>query len=249
MSTSLAVVIPVLNEEKDLPPSTERAVEFLAANLSAYDWRLVIADNGSTDSTPEVGKGLARAHDRVEYLRLERRGRGLALRTAWQRAAADVSAYMDVDLSTELEALPGMVRAVWDGECEIAVASRLRRGARVIGRPPLREVVSRSYSLIVRTLFWSPIRDYQCGCKVVSRRTVDDLLPLVQDNGWFFDTELLLLALHTGYGIEEVPVTWTDDPDSRVRIVSTAYGDLKGLARLRFGGLRRASRRLAGRDG
>ena len=248
MSTSLTVVIPVLNEETDLPPSTERAVEFFTAKFAEYDWRLVIADNGSTDSTPEVGKELARAHDRVEYLRLERRGRGLALRTAWQRAGSDVSAYMDVDLSTELEALPRMVRAVRDGGFEIAVASRLKSGARVIDRPPLREFISRSYSLIVRTLFWSGIRDYQCGCKVVSRRTVDDLVPLVEDNGWFFDTELLLLALNNGYGIEEVPVTWTDDPDSRVRIVSTAWGDLKGLARLRFGGLRRASRRLAGRN-
>ena len=249
MSISLAVVIPVLNEEAALPPSTERAVEFFYANFASYDWRLVIADNGSTDSTPQVGQGLADAHERVEYLRLERRGRGLALRTAWQRADADVAAYMDVDLSTELEALPGMVRAVEEGECEIAVASRLKRGARVIGRTPLREFISRSYSLIVRTLFWSSIRDYQCGCKVVSRRTVDDLSPLVEDNGWFFDTELLLLALRNGYAVQETPVTWTDDPDSRVRIVSTAWEDLKGLARLRFGGLRRASRRLAARGG
>ena len=119
----------------------------------------------------------------------------------------------------------------------------------MIGRTPLRELISRSYSLIVRTMFWSGIRDYQCGCKVVSRRTVDDLVPLVRDNGWFFDSELLLLALHTGYAIDEAPVTWTDDPDSRVRIVRTAWEDLKGLARLRFGGLRRASRRLAGRGG
>ena len=242
MSTSLAVVIPVLNEETDLPPSTERAVEFLSANFASYDWRLVIADNGSTDSTPHVARRLADTHERVEYLRLEQRGRGLALRTAWKHADADVAAYMDVDLSTDLDALPGMVRAVRDGECEIAVASRLKRGARVIGRTPLRELISRSYSLIVRTTFWSGIRDYQCGCKVVSRRTVDDLVPLVRDNGWFFDSELLLLALRNGYAIEEVPVTWTDDPDSRVRIVRTAWEDLKGLARLRFGGLRRASR-------
>ena len=247
MSTSLAIVVPVLNEETDLPPSTERAVEFLSANFASYDWRLVIADNGSTDSTPEVGQGLADAHERVEYLRLEQRGRGLALRTAWKRADADIAAYMDVDLSTELEALPGMVGAVRAGECEIAVASRLKRGARVIGRTPLREFISRSYSLIVRTMFWSSVRDYQCGCKAVSRRTVDDLVPLVEDNGWFFDSELLLLALHTGYAIEETPVTWTDDPDSRVRIVRTAWEDLKGLARLRFGGLSRASRRLADR--
>ena len=248
MPTSLAVVIPVLNEETDLPPSTERAVDFFTANLASYDWRLVIADNGSTDSTPEVGRALAAAHERVEYLRLERRGRGLALRTAWQRANADVAAYMDVDLSTDLEALPGMVRAVEDGKCEIASASRLKRGAHVIGRPPLREFISRSYSLLVRTTFWSSVRDYQCGCKVVSRRVVDDLLPLVRDNGWFFDSELLLLALRAGYPIEETPVTWTDDPDSRVRIVSTAWGDLKGLARLRFGGLRHASHRLTARN-
>ncbi len=246
MITSLTVVIPVLNEEADLPPSTDRVVEFLTANLDSYDWRVVIVDNGSTDSTPKVGERLSQTHERVQYLRLEQRGRGLALRTAWLASDADVVAYMDVDLSTELEALPGMVQAVDGGAYDVAIASRLKRGARVVGRPPLREAISQIYSLMVRMMFWAGIRDYQCGCKVLSRRTVDDLVPLVADNGWFFDSELLLLAHANGYRVNEVPVTWTDDPDSRVRVVSTAYGDIKGLLRLRFGGLRRASRRLDG---
>lgn len=249
MTTSLTVVIPVLDEEADLPPSTERVVEFLSANLDSYDWRVVIVDNGSTDSTPEVGKKLSKAGSRVDYLRLEERGRGLALRTAWLGSDADVLAYMDVDLSTELDALPAMVRAIEEEGFDIAIASRLKRGARVMGRPPHREAISQIYSLMVRGMFWAGIRDYQCGCKVLSRKAADDLVPLVEDDGWFFDSELLLVGHANGYRVKEVPVTWTDDPDSRVRIVSTAYGDLKGLLRLRFGGLRRASRRLAGREG
>ena len=249
MTTSLSVVIPVLNEEADLPPSIDCVVAFLSGNFESYDWRVVIADNGSTDSTPEVGEELSKAYSRVDYLRLEERGRGLALRTVWLGSDADIVAYMDVDLSTELEALPALVRAVEDEGHDVAIASRLKRGARVIGRPPHREAISQIYSLMVRGMFWAGIRDYQCGCKVLSRRAVDDLVPLVEDNGWFFDSELLLLAQANGYRVKEVPVTWTDDPDSRVRIVNTAYGDVKGLLRLRFGGLRRASRRLASRDG
>ena len=205
----------------------------------------MIADNGSTDSTFEVAERLSRELDRVGCIRLDQRGRGRALRRAWLESGSDILGYMDVDLSTELAAIPALVDAVDGGGYDIAIGSRLAEGATVIGRPPHRELISRVYSLTFRAMFLTRFKDAQCGFKAISRRAAHDLLPLVHDTGWFFDTELLILAEKNGYRIKEVPVRWTDDPDSRVRIVRTACGDMKGLLRLRFGGLRKASRTLS----
>ena len=208
--------------------------------MSEVEWRIVIADNGSTDSTPEVSRRIVEEHQDVGYIRLEQRGRGRALKTAWRDSSADVVAYMDVDLSTGLSALPPLVGAIEGGEHGVAIGSRLRPGARVVGRTLRRELISRSYNLLIRFMFFVRFRDAQCGFKAVSRQVADDVVPLIRDNGWFFDTELLLVAEKADYGVKEVPVTWSDDPDSRVRIVSTAWGDLKGLLRMRLGGLRQA---------
>ena len=250
MGSSLEVVLPVLNEERALPGSVGRLHEFLALNLSHYDWRIVIADNGSTDGTFETARRLSEQYSVVNYIRLEQRGRGRALHRAWLDGSADILAYMDVDLSTDLVALPGLIEAVDSEGCDIAVGSRLARGAEIIGRAPHREVISRAYSLLFRTMFQTRFKDAQCGFKALSRKAARDLVPLVQDTGWFFDTELLILAEKNGYRIKEIPVRWTDDPESRVKIVKTAYEDLKGLLRLRFGGVEKQSEPLhsAGRD-
>ena len=242
----LDVVLPGLNEEVGLENTVETLSAFMYERMDGYDWRIVIADNGSTDGTQSIGRRLASERERVEYLRLEQRGRGRALKYAWTQSDADVVSYMDMDLSTDLEYLPLLVAAVADDGHDVAIGSRLKRGARVIGRSPKREFISRCYSLIFRTMFLTGFQDAQCGFKAVGRRAVEEVLPLVKDTGWFFDTELLILCEKNGYGVEEVPVRWVDDPDSRVRIVSTAYEDLKGLARLRFGGLRE-SRIILGR--
>jgi len=248
VATSLEIVLPVLNEEKGLSPATSTLHRFLSVNLSGYEWRILIADNGSTDSTLNVARRLSRDYRQVGYLHLDERGRGRALCKAWLESDADILAYMDVDLATDLGALPQLVSAIESEGYDIATASRLRRGAKVNGRPPHREFISRAYSMLVRSMFFVGIRDFQCGFKAISRSAARDLVPQVRDTGWFFDSELLILAEKNGYRIKELPVTWTDDPDSRVRIVSTAYGDLKGLLRLRFGGLRRASQHLAHRE-
>ena len=245
MTTSLDVVVPVLNEEKDLSPNIGTLHEFLSRHFETYYWRIVIADNGSTDSTPDVARLLRDQHPRVEYIRLEQRGRGRALRKAWSESGADILSYMDVDLSTDLSALPKLIDAIVNDGYDLAVASRLYKGAEVIGRPPFREFISRAYSLIFRAMFLTKFRDAQCGFKAVTRRVAQDVVPLVQDTGWFFDSELLILAEKNGCRIKEVPVRWVDDPDSRVRIVKTASDDMAGLLRLRFGGLRKASKLLS----
>ena len=248
MTAKLDIVIPVLNEERDLPTCVDKLREFLDRRLSGCDWRVVIADNGSTDSTLDVARRLSGQHSRVGYIRLEQRGRGRALRRAWLESEADIVAYMDVDLSTDLGAFPELIDAI-DGEgYDIAIGSRLKKGAHVIRRSLKREIISRAYSGIFRTMFLAGFHDAQCGFKALSRRAVQDIVPLVEDSGWFFDTELLILAERNGYRIKEVPVRWTDDPDTRVKVISTAYEDMKGLLRLRFGGVGKASRRLAERD-
>ena len=236
--TTLDVVIPGLNEERILADTVDTLSEFMTANMADYDWRVVIADNGSTDATQEIGLRLAEQSDRVRYLRLEQRGRGRALKHAWTQSDSDVMAYMDMDLATDLASLPTMAAAIAHDGCDVAFGSRLRRGAEVIGRSPKREFISRCYSLIFRSMFLTGFVDAQCGFKAVSRRVVEQVLPLVQDTGWFFDTELLILCEKNGYRVREIPVRWVDDPDSRVKIVSTAIEDMKGLLRLRFGGLR-----------
>ena len=241
---ALDVVIPGLNEEQGLADTIATLSAFLAEQMDEYAWQVVIADNGSTDATQDIGRQLSAESDRVRYLRLEQRGRGRALKHAWTRSDADVMAYMDMDLSTDLAYLPALVSAIVEDGHDVAVGSRLKRGAEVVGRTPKREFISRCYSLLFRSMFLTGFVDAQCGFKAISRRVVEQVLPLVQDTGWFFDSELLILCEKNGYSVEEVPVRWVDDPDSRVRIMSTAYADIKGLLRLRFGGLRRSRNAL-----
>ena len=244
IDNSLDIVIPVLNEEHDLVPTVEKLLSFLPDNLQEYDWRIVIADNGSTDATPAICRELSRNNQRVDFIRLEERGRGRALKTAWRESDAGVVAYMDVDLSAGLDALPVLVRAITHEGYDIAIGSRLTRGARVVGRSLSREIISRSYNLLVRAVFATELLDLQCGLKAVNLQTARGVISLVRDDGWFFDSEMLIIAEKCGYRIREVPVHWTESLSSSVAIIPTAWGDLKGLLRLRTGGLRRASRAL-----
>ena len=245
---SVEFVIPVLNEERSLPASIGNLHGFLRENMRDYDWRIIVADNGSTDRTPSVSRDLVQKYETVRYLRLEQRGRGRALRTAWLASDAQYLCFMDVDLSTDLNAIPTLIGSLATGEYDLAIGSRLKNGANVIGRSLKREFTSRTYNIIVWSMFFVRFQDAQCGFKAITRAAARELTPLVVDHSWFFDTELLLLAEKNGYRINEIPVRWTDDPDSRVKVVKTAYDNLMGLMRLRFGGLRRASKRIQRRE-
>ncbi len=244
MTTTVHVVIPCLNEERALPVSIRRLHGFMSTKMAEYDWSIVVADNGSTDGTRAAALALGDEYRRVRYLRLEQRGRGRALRRAWTESDADVVAYMDVDLSTDLAHLPQLVDAIAGQGYDIAIGSRLLPDSLVERRTLKREITSRGYSLLFRAMFFTSFRDAQCGFKAASRRAVDALAPLVQDNGWFFDSEMLILAQKCGYRIREIPVHWTDDPDTRVRILRTAWEDVKGLLRLKFGGVAKVRRQL-----
>ncbi len=224
------VVIPTYNEERVLADSIYRLHQFLSSQ-TALTWRIVIADNASTDRTPEIACALADELAPVTVRRLEAKGRGRALRTAWSQSRARVVAYMDVDLSTDLRAFAPLVASLLSGHSELAIGTRLGRGARVT-RGPKREFISRSYNRILRLALHARFSDAQCGFKAVRADALAELLPVVKDQAWFFDTELLVAAQRRGMRIHEVAVDWVDDPDSRVDIVSTAAADLCGVARL-----------------
>ncbi|MEU2389154.1 bifunctional glycosyltransferase family 2/GtrA family protein [Streptomyces sp. NPDC007369] len=226
----LDVVIPVFNEEKDLGPCVRRLHDHLTRTFP-YPFRITIADNASTDRTPEVAAGLAAVLDGVRSARLEEKGRGRALRAVWSRSEAPVLAYMDVDLSTDLNAVLPLVAPLISGHSDLAIGTRLARSSRVV-RGARREFVSRAYNLLLRSSLAARFSDAQCGFKAIRREVAERLLPLVQDTGWFFDTEMLVLAERAGLRIHEVPVDWVDDPDSTVHIVRTAVEDLKGVWRV-----------------
>ncbi len=229
------VVIPVYNEEEALEASIATLSGYLGAHCP-YRWRIVVADNASTDGTPEVGRRLAEASARVDYMRLEQKGRGRALRYAWSHSPADVLCYMDVDLSTDLDCFMPLIQPLAEGRYGVAIGSRLAPGAKVT-RGLKRDAISRIYNLIVKAMFpRKRFSDAQCGFKAVTQAAARELLPVVKDQAWFFDSELLLKAEARGYRIHEVPVKWVDDPGSRVRIAKTAWEDLKGLWRVRWGG-------------
>jgi putative flippase GtrA len=228
------IIVPVHNEQDGLERSVRRLHRFLRDSFP-FTWRIVIADNASTDGTPVIGAALANGLPGVSYLRLERKGRGRALRTAWAGSDARVVAYMDVDLSTDLRALLPLVAPLLSKHSDVAIGTRLAHGARVV-RGPKRELISRGYNTILRTVLRARFSDAQCGFKAVRREALDTLLGDIKDDGWFFDTELLVLAQRRGLRIHEVPVDWIDDPDSRVDIVSTAITDLRGVARLALNG-------------
>jgi putative flippase GtrA len=227
------IVVPVRNEERDLAPSVRRLADYLRDSFP-FTARITIADNGSTDATWAIASRLARELPEVRAVRMELPGRGRALRAIWSQSEAEVLAYMDVDLSTDLNALLPLVAPLLSGHSDLAIGTRLARGSRVV-RGPKREIISRGYNLLLRTLMGARFSDAQCGFKAIRRDQARALLPLTQDNGWFFDTELLVLAERAGLRIHEIPVDWIDDLDSRVDILATALADLRGMARLGIG--------------
>ncbi|ROS41496.1 bifunctional glycosyltransferase family 2/GtrA family protein [Amycolatopsis thermoflava] len=229
-SPVLDVVVPVYNEETDLAPCVRRLHAYLSDALP-YPFRITVADNASTDSTLAIARALAEELAEVEVRHLDQKGRGRALNAVWSASDAQVLAYMDVDLSTDLAALFPLVAPLISGHSDLAIGSRLARGARVV-RGPKREFISRCYNLILRGALAARFTDAQCGFKAIRADVARELLPLVEDTGWFFDTELLVLAQRSGLRIHEVPVDWVDDPDSSVDIVATATADLKGVARM-----------------
>ena len=226
-------MVPVRDEERHLSASISRLLAYLRTSFP-FPALVTIADNGSTDRTWAVAKALEHEFAEVRAVRLAESGRGRALRAIWSASDADVLAYMDVDLSTDLNALLPLVAPLLSGHSDLAIGTRLARGARVI-RGPRREVISRCYNVLLHATLGTRFSDAQCGFKAIRADQARVLLPLTRDTAWFFDTELLVLAERAGLRIHEVPVDWVDDADSRVDILATAVADLRGIARMGWG--------------
>lgn len=234
----LDLVIPVYNEEAVIAASVHRVVDHLRHTFP-YPFRVTVADNASTDQTWAIAQELVATVPEAAAVHLDQKGRGRALKKVWLESDAPILAYVDVDLSTDLDALYPLVAPLMSGHSDLAIGSRLARGSRTV-RGTKREFISRSYNLILRGSLGASFTDAQCGFKAIRADVAQELLPHVEDTTWFFDTELLVLAQKSELRIHEVPVDWYDDPDSRVDIVRTATDDLRGVARTR--------RRLARRE-
>jgi glycosyltransferase involved in cell wall biosynthesis len=234
---TVEVVVPVYNEEAALPKSIPVLCAYLETYFP-YRWSVVIADNASTDSTLDVASNLATAyHPHVSVLHLKEKGRGRALKAAWLSSEADILAYMDVDLSTNLYSFLPLIAPLATGHSDLSIGSRLLKGA-MVTRQWKREVISRCYNLLIKAMFGNRFSDAQCGFKAIKGSVAQELVPQVKDGEWFFDTELLLVAEEQGYRVSEVPVDWIEDLDSRVNVASTAIEDIKGLLRVRMKRLR-----------
>lgn len=229
------IVIPIYNEEEELEKNILKLRSFLNLHYSRYLWNISIADNASTDKSLEISQKLAKKYSHISYFHLDQKGRGRAVKNVWKTIKADISIYMDVDLSTNLRNLLPLTKALSGGKYHIGIGSRLLPSSHVINRPLKREILSRGYNILIKLFFDVNFSDAQCGFKAVTKKVVDDLLPYIQDNAWFFDSELLIIGEKLGYKIYEQPVRWVDNPGSTVRVLKTVSGDLRGLWRLFMG--------------
>lgn len=226
----LDVTVPVFNEERDLEECLRRLHAHLVDTFP-HSFRITVADNASTDGTLKIAERLAREFSELVVVHLDEKGRGNALRKVWLASPSPVLAYMDVDLSTDLAALPPLLAPLISGHSDLAIGTRLTRSSRVV-RGPKREFISRSYNLMLHSFMGARFSDAQCGFKAIRADVAQQILPHTVDTSWFFDTELLVLAERCGLRVHEVPVDWIDDPDSSVDVVRTALADVRGMARL-----------------
>ena len=232
MKKTVEITIPVYNEQEELEKHMLILHEYCKKNLSQYAWHITIADNASTDNTPIIGATLSKKFPEISLFRLEQKGRGRAVKRVWSERQADFSSYMDLDLSTDLKHLPNLFEALQNGY-DIAIGSRLAKGAKVEGRTMLREIISRTLNFFfIQMFFHTHFTDAQCGFKAVTRQVVDELIPHILDNDWFFDGELLIVGEKSGYKIYEEPVHWVDNPGSTVRLYATISGDIEVMIRL-----------------
>jgi len=225
------IVLPIYNEEKSLRKNILALFDYLT-KIADFSWNIIIADNASTDKTPEIGRSLSAAYDKIIYTRIDRKGRGYALKAVFSQSNADIVSYMDIDLSTNLRHLKSLICAMQQ-DYDAAIGSRLMPGARV-KRSMGREILSRSYNALIKILFFNKFSDAQCGFKAFKTSVVKQFIRMVENNNWFFDTEILLLMEHNKCRIFEVAVEWVEDMRTKVNIPKTILEDLSGLLRMRL---------------
>ena len=231
--TSVEIALPVYNEEQQLVESIELLQTTIRAKKYApYAISLSIINNASSDSTPRLAEEIAHTYKNVTVVHIPKKGRGAALMTCWLNSKAEILSYMDIDLSADLRHLKDLLETIANNESDIAVGSRLAKDAHIVGRAPLRGLMSRGYNLLIKAVFATHFSDAQCGFKAISRQSFHRLAPLIRNRNWFFDSELLIIAEKAGLRIKDIPLVWTDDSGSTVKVLGTITEDILGLLRL-----------------
>jgi glycosyltransferase involved in cell wall biosynthesis len=237
MFKKILIVLPVYNEEKILEYSVLEVEKYCKKNLNSYDWKIVIAENGSQDKSLEIIQEIHYKYPHILFFHLEKEGRGRALKKAWMEYDADIYVYMDIDLSTDLSYLLNLIHPLDKGECDIVIGSRLINGAQA-KRSLKRKIISHFYNFLLRFFFpHYPVKDSQCGFKAISQKVKKEILPYVKNSNWFFDTELLVKAFYYNFKIKEIPVLWKEsvfsERKSKVKLLSTIFDNLKEIIRLK----------------
>lgn len=231
----IEITIPVLNEETTISEQLRKMRDYIDSHLGDLGpITLVVADNGSTDTTPAIVAAMQRSMQFVRYLRLEERGVGRALKASWGGSQAKLVGYMDLDLATDLRHLRPALEMLLNDKADIVTGSRLARGARVRGRSPLRGFTSRCFNLVLKLAFSNSFSDGMCGFKFLRRDCLAGLRAAgAVSDGWFFATEILIVGEHLGLRVRELPIEWTDDPNSKVKIGKLALEYLNAMRTLR----------------
>lgn len=228
---SVDIVLPVYNEEKILKKNVLRLMSFLKNNIR-QNWKIIISNNGSTDRTINIAKELAAKHTEIGYLDLSEKGKGRAIREAWLQSDANIVSFMDIDLSSDIRFFPDLISSIIKEEYDIVIGSRILKGAQV-KRSIKREFASRFYNLLLKFVFRTKIYDTHCGFKAMKKNAADDILPETENQKFFFDTELLIIAEKKGYKIKEIPIKWIEDSESKVKTISLGIKYLLGIIQLR----------------
>jgi glycosyltransferase involved in cell wall biosynthesis len=225
------LAIPVYNEEKILENSITQLIIYFNDNIN-YDWRIIIANNGSTDKTQQIVESLAQKNNRIIALDIKEKGRGNALKCAWGGFEADIYAYCDVDLATDIRHLSELFEQIRAGN-DIAIGSRYLKTS-LSKRTLIRLIMSKVYNFLIRIFFKTKITDFQCGFKAINNKVKKEILPLIRDKEWFWDTELLLVAELNNFKIKEIPVSWQENRETKVKFFKTICDYLKNLFKLKL---------------
>jgi dolichyl-phosphate beta-glucosyltransferase len=240
----LAVIIPAYNEEERLPATLDRIQEYLATR--PWRSRIVVTDDGSRDGTPRLVEEAAVRNPAIHLLRYTpNHGKGYAVRHGMTHTAADRLLMCDADLSTPIEEIEKLWARL-DAGADIAIGSRaLRESNLAVRQPFLREMIGRSFNVVVRVLAVPGIADTQCGFKLFRGDAAARLFPQLTIDGWCFDVEALYVARRLGYRIDEVPVTWINSPSTKVNVVRDFLRTVSELFRIRRTWMFRDPRRAA----
>jgi len=230
MAGKILFILPVYNEQDCVGKNSLLLCDFLEEKIQG-DWTIRIVDNASTDNTLKMAQDASRECKKITVLHLDEKGKGRAIKNAMKDLSYDVYAFLDIDMSTDMNHIPELLRWIDEGY-DVVIGSRLLPGSNT-KRSFRREILSRGYNILTRLLLGLPVRDTHCGFKALTRSVVEDVVPKVEDNEFFFDTELLARANKTGYKIKEMPVSWIEDADSKVNVKRTVINYLKNLVKLR----------------